>query len=64
MRIHALKHLVKVVVGREKDLALVKGLLELKKITEEKLRERLYTMPLGEKEMFRAGRNFSEIIKP
>jgi hypothetical protein len=42
----------------------VKGLLELKKITEEKLRERLYTMPLGEKEMFRAGRNFVEIIKP
>ena len=55
---------VKVVVGREKDMALVKGLLELKKITEEKLRERLYTMPLGEKEMFRAGRNFVEIIKP
>ena len=42
----------------------MKGLLELKKITEEKLRERLYTMPLGEKEMFRAGRNFVEIIKP
>lgn len=55
---------VKVVVGREKDLALVKGLLELKKITVEKLRERLNTMPLGEKEMFRAGRNFAEVIKP
>ena len=55
---------VKVIVGREKDLALVKGLLELKKITVEKLRERLNTMPLGEKEMFNAGRNFAEVIKP
>lgn len=55
---------VKVAIGREKDLALVKGLLELKKITEEKLRERLHTMPLGEREMCRAGRNFAEVIKP
>jgi len=55
---------VKVVVGREKDLTLVRGLLRLNKITEEKLRERLHTMPLGEKEMFRAGRNFAEVTKP
>lgn len=55
---------VKVVVGREKDLALVKGLLKLKKVTEEKLRERLHAMPLGEKEMFRAGRNFAEVTTP
>lgn len=55
---------VKVVVGREKDLALVRGLLELKKITEEKLRERLHSMPLGEKEMFRAGRNLAEVANP
>jgi len=51
MRIQALKHLVK-------------GLLELNKITGKKLRERLHTMPLGEKEMFRAGRNFAEVTKP
>lgn len=55
---------VKIVVGREKDLMLVRGLLKLKKITEEKLRERLHTIPLGEKEMFRAGRNFAEVTKP
>jgi hypothetical protein len=55
---------VKVVVGREKDLALVRGLLGLGKITAEKLRERLHAMPLGEKEMFRAGRNFSDLIAP
>ena len=54
---------VKVVVGREKDLALVRGLLGLGKITAGKLRERLHAMPLGEKEMFRAGRNFSALIE-
>ncbi|MFZ4775371.1 MAG: DUF6036 family nucleotidyltransferase [Terrimicrobiaceae bacterium] len=53
---------VKVVVGREKDLALVRGLLDLKKITPEKLRERFHEMPLGEKEMFRAGRNFAGLL--
>jgi hypothetical protein len=55
---------VKVVVGREKDLALVKGLLELNKITEKKLRERLNAMPMQEKEMFRAGRNLAKVTTP
>jgi len=55
---------VKVGVGREKDLALVRGLLGLGKITAGKLRDRLHAMPLGEKEMFRAGRNFSDLIAP
>ena len=55
---------VKVVVGREKDLALVRGLLGLEKITEDKLRERLHAMPLGEKEMVRAGRNFHDLTAP
>ncbi|MEI8387215.1 MAG: DUF6036 family nucleotidyltransferase [Verrucomicrobiota bacterium] len=54
---------VKVVVGRDKDLALVRGLLELGKITADKLRERLHAMPLGEKEMFRAGRNLSNLLE-
>ena len=54
---------VKLVVGREKDLALVRGLLGLGKIFLEKLRERLHAMPLGEKEMFRAGRNLEEVGK-
>ena len=55
---------VKLVVGREKDLALVRGLLGLGKITADRLRERLHALPLGEKEMFRAGRNFSALTEP
>lgn len=55
---------VKVVVGREKDLALVRGLLGLGKITADGLRERLHAMLLGEKEIFRAGRNFSALTAP
>lgn len=55
---------VKVVVGREKDLALVRGLLELKKILPDRLRARLNEMPLGEKEMFRAGRNLAGLLEP
>lgn len=54
---------VKVVVGREKDLALLRGLLLLGKISTDRLRERLHTMPLGEKEMFRAGRNLADVIR-
>ena len=52
---------VKLVVGREKDVALVRGLLGLGKISLEKLRDRVNSMPLGEKEMFRAGRNLAEV---
>lgn len=52
---------VKVVVGREKDLALVRGLLGLGKISADQLRKRLHAMPLGEKEMFRAGRNLHDL---
>lgn len=55
---------VKVVVGREKDLALVRGLLDLKKILPDLLRARLHEMPLGEKEMFRAGRNLAGLLAP
>ncbi|MFA7342798.1 MAG: DUF6036 family nucleotidyltransferase [Terrimicrobiaceae bacterium] len=51
---------VKLVVGREKDVALVRGLIGLGKISLEKLRERLHAMPLGEKEMFRAGGKLAE----
>lgn len=55
---------IKVVVGREKDLALVRQLLELKKILPENLRLRLNEIPLGEKEMFRSGRNFAKLVAP
>jgi len=49
--------MVKLCVGREKDLELVKALLNLKKLECAKLRERFALLPLGEKELFRAGRN-------
>jgi len=52
---------VKLVVGREKDLALVRGLLQLGKIHIEPLRERFHSMPLGEKELFRAGGNLASL---
>ena len=52
---------IKLVVGREKDLALVRGLLGLGKISLEKLRNRMNSMPLGENEMFRAGRSLAEV---
>lgn len=54
---------VKIVVGREKDIALVRCLLRLGKITEEKLRERFQTMPLGEKELFKASRHFAAVLR-
>lgn len=53
---------VKIVVGREKDLALVRSLLELGKITKDELRGRFHTMALGEKELFRAGRNLAAVL--
>ena len=54
---------VKIVVGREKDLALVNALLAQGKIEPSKLRERFNTMPLGKRELFRAGRNLSALLR-
>ena len=54
---------VKVVVGREKDLALVRRLLELGKIGVAELKDRWGTMALGEREMFRSGRNLAEVTE-
>ena len=54
---------VKIVVGREKDLALVRGLLELGKISADDLRKRRSSMPLGEREMFQSGRNLALIVE-
>lgn len=54
---------VKLVVGREKDLALVRGLLQLGIIHIEPLRERFHSMPLGERELFRAGRNLASLAE-
>ena len=54
---------VKIVVGREKDLALVRRLLELRKISAEDLRKRWSSMPLGEREMFQSGRNLALVVE-
>ena len=54
---------VKVVVGREKDLALVRRLLELGKIGVGELKERWGTMARGEREMFRSGGNLAEVTE-
>lgn len=54
---------VKIVVGREKDLALVRRLLELGKITGENLSARWSSMGLGERELFRSGRNLAEVTE-
>jgi hypothetical protein len=54
---------VKVVVGREKDLALVRRLLELGKIFARDLTLRWRSMGLGEKELFRSGRNLAEVLE-
>jgi hypothetical protein len=53
--------IVKLCVGREKDLELVGALLKLKKLDCAKLRERFAVLPLGEKELFRAGRNLGAV---
>jgi hypothetical protein len=54
---------VKIVVGREKDLALVRRLLELGKILAEDLSRRWSSMGLGERELFRSGRNLAEVTE-
>ena len=54
---------VKIVVGREKDLVLVRRLLELGKISFEDLNHRWSSMALGERELFRSARNLEEVTK-
>jgi hypothetical protein len=54
---------VKLLVGREKDLALVRRLLELGKISAEDLSRRWSSMGLGERELFRSGRNLAEVTE-
>jgi hypothetical protein len=42
---------------------LVRGLLELGKISSEDLRKRWSSMPLGEREIFRSGRNLAMLVE-
>lgn len=53
--------MVKICVGRDKDLELVRALLSLKKLECSRLRELFSLLPLGEKELFRAGRNLGAV---
>lgn len=53
--------MVKLCVGRDKDLDLVRCLLKLKKLDCARLRERFASLSLGEKELFRAGRNLGAV---
>lgn len=54
---------VKLVVGRAKDLDLVRVLLRLGHLEAIKLRERFQTLPLGERELFSTGKNLAEVLK-
>ena len=45
------------------DLAVVRRLLKLGKISAEDLRKRWSSMPLGEREIFRSGRNLALVVK-
>jgi hypothetical protein len=54
---------VKLLVGREKDLALVRNLLEMGKISAGALSARWSSMGLGERELFRSGRNLAEVTE-
>ena len=53
--------LVKLVLGREKDLELLRGLLRLGIIEAERLRLHYRQTPLGEREAFAASRNLHKI---
>lgn len=54
---------VKIVVGREKDLELVRRLLLLGKISGGDLNARWSSMGLGERELFRSGRNLRDVLQ-
>ncbi len=54
--------LVKLVIGREKDLDLLRALLRLGVIEPERLREHYQRTALGEHEAFQAGRNLQALV--
>ena len=55
--------LVKLVLGREKDLALLRALLRLNILHPERLRQHYQQAPMGEREMFTAGRNLQMLLR-
>jgi hypothetical protein len=54
--------LVKLVVGRQKDLELLRGLLRLGILEGERLREHYRQTPLGERDVFAGGRNLRLLL--
>jgi hypothetical protein len=54
--------LVKLVLGREKDLELLRGLLRLGIIEAERLRQHYQQAPLQEREAFAASRNLHKLL--
>ena len=55
--------LVKLMVGREKDLDLLRGLLQMNLIEPTRLRQHYQNCPLGEREAVIAGRNLNVLLK-
>jgi hypothetical protein len=55
--------LVKLMVGREKDLTLLRALFRLGIIELSRLREHYHKCPLGEREALAAGRNLAALLK-
>lgn len=55
--------IVKLVVGRPKDLELLHALLRLGLLEAEKLQQHYHQTPLGEQEMFDAGRNLTLVLR-
>jgi len=53
--------LIKLVVGRKKDLALVSALLRMGRLDTDRLHARYQETPLAEPDMFRAGRNLHAV---
>ena len=55
--------LVKLVLGREKDLELLRALLRLTILEPAKLRQHYQATPLGEREALSAGRNLHVLLQ-
>ncbi len=55
--------LVKLMVGREKDLALLRALLRLQLIEPARLRAHYQHTPLGEQDATKAGRNLAQLFR-
>ncbi len=55
--------MVKLVLGRAKDLDLLRALMRSRALNAEQLQERYRQTPLGEREMFSAGRNLRLLLK-